>query len=361
MGDSTQRGYLLIADISGYTSYVAGTELEHSKDILSELLELMLRHLTGLMTLSKLEGDAVFVIAPDAKIPRGETVLELIESTYTAFRDRQESIRLRTTCDCSACSSLPMLDLKFIVHCGDYAMQSVSGIHELVGSDVNLVHRLLKNRVGQETGWKAYALFTESAMARINMPTAQFHEQVESYEHLGNAKTYSMDLRARYKELVENRRAMVTPEEADVTLVHEFAAPPPVVWGWLNDPQKRTQWMTGRLWSAGARPGGRTGAGARNHCAHGKENLVETILDWRPFEYVTTEQEVINMLLTETVRLEPMADGRGTRVYDLIQISVRLPRWIKRPVARFMTRNVGKYKTDDQYAKLARLIADANP
>ena len=102
MDDSTQRGYLLIADISGYTSFVAGTELEHSKDILSELLELMIRHLTGLMTLSKLEGDAVFVIAPDAKIPRGETVLELIESTYTAFRDRQESIRLRTTCDCSA-------------------------------------------------------------------------------------------------------------------------------------------------------------------------------------------------------------------------------------------------------------------
>jgi len=361
MDDSTQRGYLLIADISGYTSFVAETQLEHSKEILSELLELMLRHLTGLMTLSKLEGDAVFVIAPDSKIPRGETVLELIESTYAAFRDRQETIRRRTTCECSACTALPMLDLKFIVHCGDYAVQNVSGIHELVGSDVNLVHRLLKNRVGQKTGWKAYALLTESAMARINLPTAQFHEQVESYEHLGSAKTYSMDLRARYNERVENRRSLVTPEEADLTLVHEFSAPPPVVWGWLNDPQKRTQWMTGRLWSAGARPGGRTGAGARNHCAHGKELLVETILDWRPFEYVTTEQEVKNTLMTETVRLEATADGRGTRVTDLIQIRMRFPRWIKRALTRLMVQSAGKYKTDDQYARLARLIADANP
>lgn len=35
----TQHGYLLLADISSYTSFVAGTELEHAQDILSELLE----------------------------------------------------------------------------------------------------------------------------------------------------------------------------------------------------------------------------------------------------------------------------------------------------------------------------------
>ena len=38
----TQHGYLLLADISGYTSFVAGTELEYSQDILSELLEVII-------------------------------------------------------------------------------------------------------------------------------------------------------------------------------------------------------------------------------------------------------------------------------------------------------------------------------
>ncbi len=34
----TQHGYLLLADLSGYTSFVARTELEHSQEIIGELL-----------------------------------------------------------------------------------------------------------------------------------------------------------------------------------------------------------------------------------------------------------------------------------------------------------------------------------
>ncbi len=56
----TQHGYLVIADISGYTSFIARTELEHSQEILSELLELLVSRFQPTMTISKLEGDAVF-------------------------------------------------------------------------------------------------------------------------------------------------------------------------------------------------------------------------------------------------------------------------------------------------------------
>ena len=37
MSAVTQHGYLVIADISGYTSFLAGTELEHSQEILADL------------------------------------------------------------------------------------------------------------------------------------------------------------------------------------------------------------------------------------------------------------------------------------------------------------------------------------
>ena len=60
MSTTSNHGYLVIADISGYTSFVAKTELEHSHEILSELLELILEKFQPLMTISKLEGDAVF-------------------------------------------------------------------------------------------------------------------------------------------------------------------------------------------------------------------------------------------------------------------------------------------------------------
>src|SRR5688572_7778532 len=91
--DETQHGHLLLADISGYTSYVASTELTHSQEILTELLELIIERFKPLMTISKIEGDAIFAYAPEIKLPRGEAIFELIETTYVAFRSRREAAR----------------------------------------------------------------------------------------------------------------------------------------------------------------------------------------------------------------------------------------------------------------------------
>ena len=39
-----QAGFLLIADITGYTSYLSHSELEHAQEILQALLELLIDH-----------------------------------------------------------------------------------------------------------------------------------------------------------------------------------------------------------------------------------------------------------------------------------------------------------------------------
>src|SRR5262245_14935308 len=130
MSTTTQHGYLIIADISGYTTFVAGTELEHSHEILSDLLETICNKIESLLTIHKLEGDAVFAYIPESKITRGETILELMESTYNAFRDKQVSMKRATTCTCNACRNIPTLDLKFIAHHGDYILQQVRDIRE---------------------------------------------------------------------------------------------------------------------------------------------------------------------------------------------------------------------------------------
>ena len=59
MNQQTQHGYLVLADISGYTSYLAGVELTHARDILTELLQLIVEHFKPLLFIVKLEGDAV--------------------------------------------------------------------------------------------------------------------------------------------------------------------------------------------------------------------------------------------------------------------------------------------------------------
>lgn len=350
-----QHGYLVIADISGYTSFVAGTELEHSHEILSDLLETICVRLESLLSLHKLEGDAVFVYAPEARIQRGETLLELIESTYTAFRDRQASIERGTTCTCNACRNIPALDLKFIAHHGDYILQRVRDVQEMVGSDVNLVHRLLKNRVTEVTGWRAYAMLTEPCLdhLKLNLETARM--LVEEYEHLGEVKTYNIDLHQRYRDITEERRFAIDEKDADAVFQTEFRTPPPLTWEWLHDPGRRNLWSDGVQWSAGERPRGRAGIGASNHCAHGKGTSTEMILDWRPFDYFSTESfENGKKTMTTTTRFEALPGG-GTRVRDFVRVHIPLPRFLRRIVVRMMMHYL---KYDKSIAKAARLAEE---
>lgn len=359
MGAKTQHGYLVIADISGFTSYLAKVELEHAHEILTDLLEIIVKEFKTLLTISKLEGDAVFAYVPEASTPGGERILELIENTYVAFRHQRESSQRNTTCKCNACQSIPTLDLKFFVHHGDFIVQQVSGIQELVGSDVNLIHRLMKNHITENTGWKAYMLFTSQAFQHMDVRPEEFHQQVESYEHLGDIEVFCLDLHKRYKAIKLAKRIVVSPEEADFSFSIELPAPAPVVWYYLTDLEKKSQAFNGSaIFTAKSRPGGRNGPGASNHCAHGKnlEGLsVETILDWRPFDYFTAESIDGKLVIRETHKLEPILDGRATRLHVFTHVvSMPLPRWVKRPLLKlFMSQ-----KMSSPYYVIAQAIAE---
>ncbi|MGH2522542.1 MAG: SRPBCC family protein, partial [Anaerolineales bacterium] len=151
----------------------------------------------------------------------------------------------------------------------------------------------------------------------------------------------------------------VEPEAADCVFVRDFAAPPPVVWEWLNDPHKRTRWMRGRAWSAGLRPLGRTREGASNHCSHGLGQVIETVLDWRPFSYFTVRimPPSGNLTLLQTYQLEPLPNGGGTRLSSHVQVQTRLPRWLTHRVSRWAMLRLLRH----DWANLARLMAEETP
>lgn len=332
MQSNVEQGYLVLADISGFTPFVAESELDHSQAILGEILKIIISNLTPTLTIAEVEGDAVFGYAPHHRLLRGETLLELIEATYVEFRDKRESSRRMATCSCKACQMIPRLDLKFITHFGEYIQQSVAGKQKPMGSSVNLIHRLLKNKVSEVTGWRGYALFTEKSLEKMDVYPLSIHTQVESYEHLGDVKTYSVSLDDRYKELTEQRLVFLQAEDADVVLTAEYPVSPPELWEWLHDPQKRVRWMVGSAWHVGERPQGRTARGANNHCSN--SDIVERILDWRPFSYYTVELIKPPMKLTMTGVLDALSGG--TRLSCNIRLDVSLPRWIRRPLCRLL-------------------------
>jgi hypothetical protein len=201
MERKTQTGYLVLADISGYTSFVAQTEIEHAGMALSYLLETIVEKLDDLLTIAKLEGDAVFAYVEEEKLEDCKELLALIDQTYLAFREKALALYSTATCPCRACQALPILDLKIILHHGDYVLQQVAGIRDLLGTDVNLIHRLLKNGVSESTGWKGYALFTDQALEHMRCSRDNYFKRCETYEHLGEVNIYCRDMHVRYEEM----------------------------------------------------------------------------------------------------------------------------------------------------------------
>lgn len=314
-----QEGYLIITDISGYTSFLTKSELEHAHDILDSLFKTLLGNIKPPLMVAKLEGDAIFVFSPKGSFIQGQTLLESIENIYFAFGFALESMRLNTTCTCNACKMIPTLDLKFAIHHGEFIQAMVGGSEELSGPDVILVHRLLKNTVIESTGVKAYAFLTEAAAAAMELGeiTGGMIAHTENYEHIGDVKGYVHDLKPIFAQMKARKNIKVEPDKEWIKVAADVAAPAALVWDYLNTPSLRATWMEVHSFTNQGLKSGRLDVGSVQHCAHGenKGTIPFTILDWRPFEYVTHEIPwlILNGRIMTTTTLKGLPDG-GTHV-----------------------------------------------
>jgi hypothetical protein len=351
MESKVQNGYLLLADISGFTSFMASSELEHAQQILTEFINVVCKSLKPTLKIAEIEGDAIFAYTFDSQFSRGETLLELIEVTYYNFYFQKKIMQERTSCTCNACQSIKVLDLKFINHFGRFALQDYSGVIKPLGSDVNLAHRLLKNCVTEKTGLRSYSLFSGSCFERLDMPEDIFIPLKENYEHLGDVQTYTIDLSESVKRLSESNRYFITESDADFVAEYQFEMPAPVLWEWLVDINKRMLWMDNVEWLKGERKQGRIQAGSTNHCCHGKESILETILDWRPFEYYTYESGKKPIWYVSTLKF--IENENGTKLHEIIKLKSRLPGFLKKPFTKLLALKV--MKVYEGYKKIEEL------
>jgi len=305
----------LIADISGYTGYLAGVELDHAQDILADLIGAVVTALRPNFRLAKLEGDAAFTYMSAERID-GSMLLDTIERCYFGFRRRRRDVRQATSCECNACVRIPDLDLKFVVHHGSAIQQKVAGRQELLGSDVIVVHRLLKNEVVEKLGINAYALISQSCIdaADIDPAALGMRQHTETYDHIGEVPAWVHDLECRWREEEARARVFVSPEQAFVTVSAHADVPPQVAWEFLTKPGQRMTWQpwVTEVTIEGA-TGGRRGLGSANHCMHGKDAVIEEILDWRPYDYVTDRTILASpdgpLRVLHTIELEPTKTG----------------------------------------------------
>jgi hypothetical protein len=315
MLSAAQPTCFLIADISGYTGYLADVELDHAQDILADLVGAVVTALRPNFRLAKLEGDAAFTYMTAEKVD-GSMLLDTIEHCYFGFRRRRRDVRQATSCECNACVQIPDLDLKFVVHHGAAILQRVAGRQELLGSDVIVVHRLLKNEVVEKLGMSAYALISQKCIDASDIDPAALGmlEHTETYDRIGDVPAWAHDLERRWQEEEARSRVFVSPEEAFVTVTAQTKVPPQVAWEFLTKPGQRMTWQpwVTEVTVQGA-TGGRRGPGSANHCMHGKDAVIEEILDWRPYDYVTDRTILATpdgpLRVLHTIELEPTSTG----------------------------------------------------
>ena len=306
---SAESGCLIIADVSGYTEYLLASELEHAQDVVADLRATVVDALQPVLRLSGLEGDAAFAYALEQDID-ASMLLDTIESAYFAFRRRLRDVQRATSCPCNACMLIPTLELKFVAHHGRFVRSG----HDLTGTDVILVHRLLKNGVADAFGLRGYALLTDACTEAVGLDPAALglRRHVERYDDVGEVPGWVEDLEARWADEQERRRILIPDEDLAVEVELQLPVPPALAWELFTSPEPRRQWQgSDRVDERTA--GGRRGEGTTTHCVHGTSTIVEQVLEWRPFRSYAIRSR-IPRLGTVLIATELEESATGTHV-----------------------------------------------
>ena len=207
-----ELAYFAIADISGYTSFLAGVELDHAQDITADLMDTVVKGLRPPFRLAKFEGDAAFVYAATAKVD-GSMLQDIIEfglfQVPPAPTRHQAGLGLR--------------------------VQGLRG----------------DGRSRSQVCWRALVLLLHFTA----MPASR-------------------------------RWASTRRRKDSSSITKPSTAPRQTVWEYFTVPGQRQKWWPadGIIENSSNK---RRGVGTENHCMHGKDAIVEEVLDWRPFDYFT--------------------------------------------------------------------------
>jgi hypothetical protein len=148
------KGLLFIPDISGFTRFVTEMEIEHSRHIIQELLEVLIDSNELGLEVSEVEGDAI-LFYKFGDPPATDAIYRQIEKMFYSFHRHLQAYEYRRFCQCKACVTAFDLSLKVITHFGEFTGYSVKSFQKLIGKDVIVAHQLLKNDIAQHEYWLA--------------------------------------------------------------------------------------------------------------------------------------------------------------------------------------------------------------
>lgn len=300
-----------MADITGFTTYLNESELEHAQQSLASIVEIIADSTEAPLVVSRVVGDAVLSYGLDGYILNAQTLVDEFENIYLVYRRALGQMVLNTTCECNACANLSALDLKFLVHHGEFSIQDVAGLNELIGPEVNKLFRLTKNAIRSELGLTAYLAFTDEAIERLALPgfAESLHVVTQEIDDFGEVALGVADMHPIWAQ--RKYDDPLTMAEGDTMLVFErdIAAPIGVVWDNLTDPAKRSRLFLSEPGETNHAEDGKMGIGGTYVCAHGKYRVPHRIIEWIPLAQYTFESENPHFRHVWQIRLTDLGDS----------------------------------------------------
>lgn len=287
----SQKGYIVVANIFGYTAFVKQTELEHAQSIIDDLLNTLIESFLPPLIFSKTEGDSIFAYTPEDNFTKGQTLLEAIENLYCIFANTRESMHRNTVCPCKACKAITGLDLKLVLHYGTYSFTTINSQQDLIGTDVMAIRHLSKSPISDATGINGFAFITSDCVEALAIEdfTKSLKTYSETCEHIGIINGFVYDLYPVWEVAHEQKKIIVIPEDAWLVVDTFLPVPSALAWEYITEPSYRRLWLKASGITVDRNENGRVGIGNTYICAHGKYKINQVIVDWRPFDYLTVD------------------------------------------------------------------------
>jgi hypothetical protein len=183
----TREGPIVLADISGYTTFVTTTELEHSRRVVGMLLEAMIESQRDRLQVGQVAGDAVLFVG----VGFDPAFLDWMDGMYVAFHRTARELAARRDCPCNTCERVPTLTMKALAHYGRWNLLQIGPSAQVHGADAIVPHRLAKNSVPSHE----YLLVTPPVADRLTASDRErFSWREESGAEFGTMRIGYYDL-----------------------------------------------------------------------------------------------------------------------------------------------------------------------
>lgn len=244
------EGTFVLADIGGYTQFLTGVGMEHAKEITSDLFNAMLKANGKRWKVAKIEGDCIFFYR-EGREPT-DALLAHIRTLYEEFCTHVIDIAARASCPCGACTRTNQLTLKFVVHAGEFDVQKIGNREELIGPDLVVAHRLLKNSIPIDE----YVLLTSECSGGPAAQALPASEGQDEYGDVGLVSYTYLDLETVRDEIEKKMRFFVAADQARMRVVIDIDASADAVWDAMWNREKHLEWSGEKEhWEAPGRRG----------------------------------------------------------------------------------------------------------